>query len=94
MNRVRLVLAIVVVSSPLAFTLPCHAQAAPPQGSSSDARPAPSNIAGKEFPKVDDEGRVTFRASAKDARKVQISVGKTYDMTKDDNGVWTVTTDP
>ena len=94
MNRVLIVFAMIVVSSSSSFVAPCHAQAPQPQGGGDDARPAPSNISGKEFPKVDSEGRVTFRASAKDAQKVQISVGKTYDMTRDDKGVWTVTTDP
>jgi len=32
--------------------------------------------------------------NAPSAKKVQISVGKTYDMVKGDDGHWTVTTDP
>ncbi|MGD0571720.1 MAG: alpha/beta hydrolase-fold protein [Sedimentisphaerales bacterium] len=36
----------------------------------------------------------TFRVQAPNAQKVQISVGKTYDMVKGDGGIWTVTTDP
>ncbi len=37
---------------------------------------------------------VLFRIKAPDAQKVQIDLGKKYDMTKDADGFWKVTTDP
>ncbi len=59
-----------------------------------DAKPASSNIPGQQYPKIDSELRATFRVNAPDAQKVQISLGKTYDMVRGEDGVWTVTTDP
>ena len=56
--------------------------------------PAATNVAGAEFPKILPDLSVQFRISAPDAKKVQIDLGKLYDMTKDDQGVWSVTTAP
>jgi len=59
-----------------------------------DAKPAVSNIPGQEYPKIDSQLRATFHVKAKNASKVQIDLGKVYNMTKDENDLWTVTTDP
>lgn len=56
--------------------------------------PAITNIAGVAYPLVLPDLRVEFRIKAPDAQKVQIDLGKMYNMTRDDQGVWTVTTDP
>lgn len=56
--------------------------------------PAATNVAGAEFPKILPDLSVQFRITAPDAKKVQIDLGKLYDMTKDDQGVWSVTTAP
>jgi len=61
-----------------------------------NSKPAPAitNIAGVAYPLILPDLRVEFRIKAPDAQKVQIDLGKMYDMTRDDQGVWTVTTDP
>ena len=59
-----------------------------------DAKPAVSNVRGQAYPKIDSDLRAIFRIEAPHAQKVQIRLDKTYDMVKDDEGVWTVTTDP
>ena len=56
--------------------------------------PAITNIAGVAYPLILPDLRVEFRIKAPDAQKVQIDLGKMYNMTRDDQGVWTVTTDP
>jgi enterochelin esterase family protein len=56
--------------------------------------PAATNVAGAEFPKILPDLSVQFRINAPDAKKVQIDLGKLYDMVKDDQGVWSVTTAP
>jgi enterochelin esterase-like enzyme len=56
--------------------------------------PAATNVAGAEFPKILPDLCAQFRINAPDAKKVQIDLGKLYDMTKDDQGVWNVTTVP
>jgi enterochelin esterase-like enzyme len=61
---------------------------------SNDAKPAVSNIPGQEYPKIDSQLRATFRLKAKNASKIQIDLGKTYDLTKDENNIWEVTTNP
>jgi enterochelin esterase-like enzyme len=73
-----------------------------------DSRPAPSNIGGAQYPRIHADGRVTFRVKAPLAQKVQIvpATGRAdnngvsglgqgpYDMSKDAEGNWTVTTPP
>ncbi len=59
-----------------------------------ESKPATSNVPGQQYPRIDSELRGEFRVSAPNARKVQVSIGATYDMIKDDKGVWTVTTKP
>jgi enterochelin esterase-like enzyme len=55
--------------------------------------PAPSNIRSANYPQILIDGRVKFRFKAPDAQKVQLDLGKKYDMVKDAEGVWEVTTD-
>ncbi len=57
-------------------------------------KPAVTNIVGAEYPRILDNLSVVFKIKAPDAKKVQIDLGKLYDMTKDDQGFWTVTTAP
>jgi enterochelin esterase-like enzyme len=59
-----------------------------------DSKPASSNIQNAQYPRVTSDLRAIFRIRGTDAQKVQIQLGKTYDMVKDDQGFWTVTTDP
>jgi len=61
----------------------------------SDSQPASSNVTGAEYPRVHSDNRVTFQLKAPDAEKVQVQVpGTRYDMTKGENGVWSITTQP
>jgi len=55
-----------------------------------DFKPAITNQPGKEYPMVNSEGRVRARISAPRAHKVQLDISAVkYDLTKDENGVWT-----
>ena len=58
------------------------------------SRPASSNIPGAEYPRVGDDLRVTFQLRAPDAKKVQVRLGQTYDMTRAEDGTWSVTIPP
>lgn len=72
------------------------------------SKPAATNVPNAEYPSVSPDGRVTFRVKAPDAQKVEIQplngivahqgyngLGKgPYEMTKDKDGYWTVTTPP
>ena len=55
--------------------------------------PAPTNIRGGKYPQIMPDGRAVFRVKAPDAQKVQLDLAKKYDMVKDGEGVWEVTTD-
>ncbi len=55
---------------------------------------APTNIRQNDYPYILPDLRVMFRVEAPDAQKVQIDLGKLYDMERDENGAWTVTTEP
>lgn len=52
------------------------------------------NIRHQEYPRVLEDNRVEFRIKAPTAQKVQIDLGRLYDMKKDADGFWTCTTDP
>ena len=55
-----------------------------------DFKPAATNQPGKEYPQVNFEGRVRASISAPEAHKVQLDISAVkYDLTKDENGVWT-----
>jgi enterochelin esterase-like enzyme len=55
-----------------------------------DFKPSSVNQPGKEFPQVNSEGRVRVQISAPEAKFVQLDIGAVkYDLTKNENGVWT-----
>ncbi|MCF0041432.1 alpha/beta hydrolase-fold protein [Dyadobacter fanqingshengii] len=55
--------------------------------------PAATNIRNVKYPQILPDNRVVFRTKAPNAQKVQVDLGKKYDMVKDTAGVWSVTTD-
>lgn len=55
--------------------------------------PASTNIRSAKFPQILPDNRVVFRTKAPNAQKVQVDLGKKYDMAKDTAGFWSVTTD-
>ena len=55
--------------------------------------PAETNVRSSKYPQILPDSRVVFRIKAPDAQKVQIDLGKKYDMIKDTGGYWMVTTD-
>ena len=66
-------------------------------------QPAPSNVPGREYPRIHSDLRVTFRANFPNAQKVAVAGraadsgmnGNTpYEMKKNAEGVWEVTTGP
>jgi enterochelin esterase family protein len=60
-----------------------------------EGTPAMTNVPAKDYPCVDDQHRATFRVVAPEAELVQVDIcSKKYPMTRDDKGVWMVTTDP
>lgn len=66
-------------------------------GQATGAEPAPTNIPGADFPRVNQDRSVTFRVQAESAHRVQLlmELGRsTYDMTRDPSGFWEVTTKP
>jgi len=55
--------------------------------------PAGTNVRSAKYPQILPDNRVMFRMKAPDAQKVQIDLVKKYDMIKDAEGFWSVTTD-
>ena len=55
--------------------------------------PAATNVRSAKYPQILPDGRVVFHTKAPNAQKVQIDLGKKYDMKKDSEGTWAVTTD-
>jgi enterochelin esterase-like enzyme len=72
------------------------------QPSTDDSKPAVSNVLNAQYPRVHADGRVSFRLVAPNAQKVQLQPGGAdnglgkgpIDMTRDEKGVWTITTAP
>lgn len=56
--------------------------------------PASTNTQGIKFPKINPDLSVIFHVNAPEAKTVQVELGKRYDMTKNEEGIWAVTTDP
>ena len=59
-----------------------------------DGMPATTNIPGVQYPQILPDNRVVFRIKAPDAQRMQIDLGKKYDMQKDTGGFWKLTTEP
>ena len=58
-----------------------------------EAKPSSTNFPNVQYPRIEADGKVTFRFVVRDAQKVQVSiVSKTFDMVKGDDGAWTYTT--
>jgi enterochelin esterase-like enzyme len=55
--------------------------------------PASTNIRSADHPQILPDNRVIFRIDAPEAKKVQIDLGRKYDMEKDSSGTWSITTD-
>ncbi|MFZ0280876.1 MAG: alpha/beta hydrolase-fold protein, partial [Bacteroidales bacterium] len=55
--------------------------------------PAPTNVRGGKYPQIMPDSRAVFRVKAPDAQKVQLDLAKKYDMVKNSEGIWEVTTD-
>ena len=59
-----------------------------------DCKPSSLNIPGAPYPCAFPDHRAIFRVSAPDAQKVRIRLGKGFDMAKQPDGLWYVTTTP
>lgn len=60
-----------------------------------DFKPASSNQENKQFPAVNSQRMVRAQITAPQAKFVGLDIaGKIYEMTKDENGVWTGTSEP
>ena len=55
--------------------------------------PAASNVRRAKYPQILPDGRAIFRVNAPDAQKVQLDLVRKYDMVRNNEGVWEVTTD-
>lgn len=55
--------------------------------------PAATNVRGSEYPLILPNHHIMFRIKAPDAQKVQIDLGKKYDLIKGNDGFWSITTD-
>ena len=55
--------------------------------------PASTNVRGVKYPQILPDSRAIFHIKAPDAQKVQLDLAKKYDMIKNNEGIWEVTTD-
>lgn len=55
--------------------------------------PAETNVRNAQFPQILSNGKAIFKIKAPEAQIIQIDLGKKYDLKKDQEGTWAVTTD-
>jgi len=55
--------------------------------------PAATNVRSSKYPQIMPDGRAVFQIKAPDAQKVQLDLVRKYDMVKNSDGIWSVTTD-
>ncbi len=55
--------------------------------------PAATNVRTAKYPQILPDNRVVFRIKAPEAQRVQVDLGKKYDMVKDTSGHWMAITD-
>lgn len=55
--------------------------------------PAETNVRSADYPQILPDHRVKFRIHAPEAKQVGVDLSGKYDMKKDEQGTWTVTTD-
>jgi len=60
----------------------------------SAGEPASTNVPGAAYPEILPDNRVKFRVRAPDAQRLQVDLGRKYDMVRDTGGYWVLTTDP
>ena len=64
-------------------------------GAVEDFKPNITNQRGKQYPMVNSQGAVRAQLRAPQANSVQLDIGgRRYEMVKDENGVWTGTSEP
>jgi enterochelin esterase-like enzyme len=56
-------------------------------------RSAETNVRGARYPVILEDSRVIFKLNAPEAKSVKVDIGKKYEMVKNEEGVWEVTTD-
>ena len=56
-------------------------------------RPAETNVRSARYPQILPNGHAIFRIKAQEAQKVQLDFGQKYDMVRNSDGLWEVTTD-
>ncbi|WP_461639117.1 alpha/beta hydrolase-fold protein [Labilibaculum euxinus] len=62
-------------------------------GVNSEGQRAESNVRSAQYPKILTDGRAVFRIKAPEASKIQVDLGRKYDMIRQADGFWEVTTD-
>ncbi|TLM97154.1 alpha/beta hydrolase-fold protein [Hymenobacter jeollabukensis] len=55
--------------------------------------PAATNVRNAKYPQLLPDNRAVFRLKAPGVQRVQLDLGRKYDMVKDSTGTWTATTD-
>ena len=100
MNRTRLTCVIVAAAFAASSFVSAWQTPAPQNPPPTPAAAAPAGRGGRgsapvKSPEVGADARVTFRLSAPNAREVAVSVGgKRLPMQKDEQGIWSVTSEP
>jgi len=59
-----------------------------------DTKPLSSNPDNADFPRIFPDNSVLFKYYAPQANSMEVSLLKNYEMEKDENGIWSVTTGP
>jgi enterochelin esterase-like enzyme len=58
-----------------------------------NSNPASSNIRGVQYPQITSNSHAIFKIKAAEVQRLQLDLGKKYDMVKNSDGIWEITTD-
>ena len=78
----------------IATSLSAQSIMAPREPMPEGSMPMATNINQFSYPRLMPDGSILFRLRAQEASRVQVDLGKKYDMQRSDDGVWSVRTDP
>ncbi len=87
-----------VLTTLMCLSMACLAQTGQPlvdSKAAGTAHPSVYNLYGAQYPFIEADSRVTFRFSAPDAQRVQVSIANVpFDMVRDISGMWAYTSEP
>lgn len=89
-----LVFIIIIVQASLTLTINAQMRGQMPDESTLPGKRGILNVRSARYPRLLPDNRMEFKVKAPEAQKVQIDLGKKYDLTRNEEGEWIGITEP